>query len=513
MTRASVSWRWPAGGAATGAPIPPGGAENARLRRTSGLAQAWQHQGTMIELEFIGAAQEVTGSKHLLRTSRAAVLLDCGLFQGHRKEAFRRNRELGIDPAELDAVVLSHAHIDHSGALPVLCRQGFTGPIYATAATHDLCAPMLLDAAMIQEADARHIARLIERGADLDPVEPLYREDDVLAVLERMVGIPYHRPQTVAPGITLRFLEAGHVLGSALVILDIEDDGQTTRLAFTGDLGRRHLPILRDPEIPDGVEHLLMESTYGDRLHDPIEKAGEALAEVVRRTCGRGGKVVIPSFALERAQEIIYELKHLRQNGSIPPVPVYVDSPLTVKLTDVFRLHPECYDREARELLHRASSPFDFEGLRYVSDLEDSKAIDAEERPSIIIAGSGMCEGGRVLHHLRGIIGDPRSTVVIVGFQAQHTLGRRLVERRPEVRIFGVMQDRRADVAVLNGFSAHADQRELLEFAEGVRDRGPLRQVILVHGEPPEQAALRSELIARGFPSVEAPAPGRRLRL
>jgi metallo-beta-lactamase family protein len=467
----------------------------------------------MIELQFLGAAQSVTGSKHLLRTSRASVLLDCGLFQGRRRETFARNRDLPLDPRALDAVVLSHAHIDHSGALPVLCRGGFAGPIYATPATADLCAPMLMDAAMLQESDARHIQRLIERGADVDPVEPLFGQEDVIAVLGQLVGLPYHRPQIIAPGLALRFLEAGHVLGSAIVVLDIEDEGRRTRLAFTGDLGRQHMPILRDPEVPTEVESLVTESTYGDRLHEPIEQTGEGLAVAIRRTCERGGKVVIPAFALERAQELIYQLKLLRSSGKIPAVPVFVDSPLTVKLTDVFRLHPECFDRAARQLLQQASSPFEFEGLRYLSDVQDSKDIDADDRPAVIIAGSGMCEGGRVLHHLRAIIGDPRSTIVIVGFQAQHTLGRRLVERRSEVRIFGLMHDRRAEVVVLNGFSAHADQNDLATFAEETRRRGPLRQVFLVHGEPGPQKALMAELGRRGFPDVRAPAPGDRVQL
>jgi metallo-beta-lactamase family protein len=467
----------------------------------------------MIELQPLGAAQTVTGSRHLLRTSRAQILLDCGLFQGHRRESFEANRSLAIDGSRLDAVVLSHAHIDHSGALPVLVRNGYRGPIYATPATRDLCAPMLLDAAMLQAADARHIARLRERGVPLDPVEPLYTSDDVATTLGQMIGLPYHRAQEIAPGVTLRFLEAGHVLGSALVILDVEDEGRAMRIAFTGDLGRHDLPILRDPEVPEGVACLITESTYGDRLHQPIADMGEALAEIVRRTYQRGGKVVIPSFALERAQEIVYELKLLRRAGRIPALPVYVDSPLTVKLTDIFRLHPECYDREARELLSAADSPFELEGLRYVSDVEESKAIDAEDRPAIIISGSGMCEGGRVLHHLRRTIGDPRNTVVIVGFQAQSTLGRRLCERRREVKIFGVMQELRAEVAVLTGFSGHADQRELIAFAEAVRSQGPLGRVILVHGEPDAQRALSEALGKRGFPLVQAPARGERISL
>jgi metallo-beta-lactamase family protein len=468
----------------------------------------------MIELTSLGAARTVTGSKHLLTTSRAAVLLDCGLFQGRRRESLALNRRVPIDPGRLDAVVLSHAHIDHSGALPLLSRAGYRGPIYTTSATQDLAAPMLLDAAMLQRSDARHIARLIANGAvDLEPVEPLYDEDDVAATVSQMIGVPYHRRQAVAPGVTATFLDAGHVLGSAVVVLDVDDEGRHLRLVYTGDLGRHHLPILRDPEVPDGAECLLMESTYGDRLHGDVALMGEELAEVVRRTHARGGKIVIPSFALERAQEVVYELKLLRQAGRIPHLPVYVDSPLTVKLTDVFRLHPECYDRAARELLDAADSPFHFDGLRYVSAVEESMAIQGDERPAIIIAASGMCEGGRVLHHLRTTIGDSRNTVAIVGFQAQHTLGRRLVERRPEVRIFGLPHTRRAEVVVLDGFSAHADQAGLAAYAEEARRRGPLRQVLLVHGEPPAQEALAKLLGQRGFPTVQAPAAGEPIRL
>lgn len=469
----------------------------------------------MIELHFLGAAQTVTGSKHILRTSRATVLLDCGLFQGHRKEAFRRNHELPVDGAGLDAVVLSHAHIDHSGALPLLYKKGYRGPVYATPATRDLCAPMLLDAAHIQESDAKHIERLIEQGqAEIEPVEPLYGRDDVTGLLGQIVSVPYHRPFTAAPGVEVTLLDAGHVLGSAIVVLDIEDEGARTRLCFTGDLGRRHLPILRDPEVPDGVNYLLMESTYGDRLHDPIERMTDDLGDVVNRTYARSGKVIIPSFALERAQEVIFALKNLRARGRLPQIPVYVDSPLTVKLTDVFKLHPECYDAEAAKLLHGHDSPFEFEGLRYVSEAEDSKAIDRAPGPAIIIAASGMCEAGRVLHHLRLAVEDPKNAIVIVGFQAQDTLGRRIVERRSEVRIFGVMHRLSAEVAVLNGFSAHADQRGLLSFAEDTSRKGALRRIVLVHGEPAAQFALTGLLRSRSICSdIDAPALGARLWL
>ena len=466
----------------------------------------------MIELTFLGGARTVTGSKHLLRTSRATVLLECGLFQGHREEANRRNRSLPIDAAALDAVVLSHAHLDHAGALPVLVKHGYHGPIYATPATRDLCAPMLEDAASIQEADARHIARLIARGVDLDPLTPLYEHDDVVATLELMIGLPYHRRQTIAPGIELVFFDAGHVLGSAIVVLDIEDGGRHTRLAFTGDLGRPNMPILRDPEIPEGIECLITESTYGDRRHPPIVQSNDALAVAITRTVARGGKIVIPTFALERAQEVILSLGQLRARGAVPAIPVYVDSPLATKITDIFRLHPECYDREAFALL-RAGSPFEFEGLRYVTDVEQSKAIDASPEPSIVIAGSGMCEGGRVLHHLRKTIEDPRNTIAIVGFQAEHTLGRRITERRRQVKIFGVMHELHAEVVVLEGFSAHADQAGLLGFAEAVRARGRLRQILLVHGEPPAQATLCTELGRRGFGDVSAPAQSEQIAI
>jgi len=468
----------------------------------------------LIELEFIGAARGVTGSKHVLRTSQAAVLLDCGMFQGRRREANERNRSMQVPVDELDAVVLSHAHIDHAGLLPLLYKKGYRGPVFATPATRDLCTPMLLDAAMIQEADAKHIRKLIEREqVDLEPVEPLYNHDDVTGLLGQIVGLPYRRPHPVAPGVVLKLLDAGHVLGSSIVVLDVEDDGARARIAFAVDLGRKGLPILREPEIPGGINCLITESTYGDRRHAPIEEVDSALAEAVNRTVRRGGKILIPAFALERAQEVVYALKRLRAAQRVPTVPVYVDSPLTVKLTDVFKMHPECYDKETYARLVSGDPPFEFDGLHYVEDKEESKAIAAQPGPCIIIAASGMCEAGRILHHLREGVEDQRTTILIVGFQAQYTLGRRIVERHPEVKIFGVMRRLLAEVVVLNGFSAHADQNDLVEFAEAVREQGKLHQVVLVHGEPPAQAALTAKLAERGFPTVTAPAPGEKLRL
>ncbi len=466
-----------------------------------------------MEIEFVGAAQTVTGSMHLVRTAHATVLLDCGLYQGRRQESFERNRHLPLPTRELDAVVLSHAHIDHSGALPLLTKQGYEGPIYATHATRDLCAAMLRDAAFIQEADARHLNKQIERG-DLvsDPVEPLYTEEDALATLDQFVSLPYHRTMTVAPGVRLTFFDAGHVLGSAITALDVEEDGATKRVLFTGDLGRNHMPILRDPEIVSKADLLITESTYGDRLHDPIAKMDEDLAAVIRKTWARGGKVIIPAFALERAQEIVFALKKLRRDGEIPAVPVFIDSPLTVKITEIFKMHPECFDSETRALMRGHDSPFEFDGLCYVDSVEESKALSMSDRPAVVIAASGMCEAGRVLHHLRAGIEDEKNTVLIVGFQAQHTLGRRLVERRAKVRIFGVERDRRAEVTVLNGFSAHADQGDLITYANACRDRGPLRRVALVHGEPRAQQVLKQRLVdEHGYPDVVIPSPGARL--
>ena len=467
-----------------------------------------------MHIDFVGAAQTVTGSKHVIRTKHATVLLDCGLFQGKRRESIEHNQNLGVDPAALDAVVLSHAHIDHSGALPLLVKQGYEGPIYTTPATRDLCAVMLEDAAMIQAADARYINKSIERDhADMDPVEPLYSVDDVVRLLGQMVAVPYHRQINIAPGIHISFHDAGHVLGSAVTAIDVDDEGKRKRIVFTGDLGRKHMPILRDPEVIDDAHVLITESTYGDRLHKPIEAMEDDLADVLARTFKRGGKLIIPSFALERAQEVLYAIRALKKQGRMPKMPVYVDSPLTVKITDIFKLHPECYDSETRALIQSKDSPFEFDDLVYVGDKEESKALDASNEPSVIISASGMCEAGRIVHHLKATIEDEKNTICIVGYQAQHTLGRRIVERRKRVKIFGVERDLRAEVAVLNGFSAHADQKDLVEYASDLKARGPLKHVAMVHGEPKAQEVLGAKLRAIGIDDVHAPGPGQSIEV
>ncbi|WP_437554875.1 MBL fold metallo-hydrolase [Sorangium sp. So ce367] len=366
-------------------------------------------------------------------------------------------------------------------------------------------APQICDAAAIQVSDARYLNRRAEKqGSD----EPRYEDDDAVEAISRLVAAPYHHPIEIAPGVRLTFLDAGHVLGSAVSLLDVVEGDTHRRVAYTGDLGRYERPILRDPEVAERADVLVCESTYGHRLHEGTDELDEDLARVVPRTSERGGKLYIPTFALERAQEVIFALKKLRRHGRIPPLPVYVDSPLTVKLTDVFRLHPECFDVETRALLRGSGSPFDFEDLRYVEDVAGSKAIDAEPEPSIVIAASGMCEAGRILYHLKAGIEDPKNTILIVGYQAQHTLGRRLVEGRSRVRIFGVERDRRAEVVVLNGFSAHADQGDLLRYADRCRERGPLGKIALIHGEPRAQEVLAKMLRARGHGEVVIPAPG-----
>lgn len=467
-----------------------------------------------MELEFWGAAQTVTGSMHIVHTPHARVLLECGLTQGRRKESYEKNKNLPFRARDIDVVVLSHAHIDHSGALPILIKNGFKGSIYVTPATRDLCRAMLEDAASIQQHDANYIKRRIERDhSDMEPVEPLYDMDDVVHTLERMIAVPYHQSIRIANGVDLTFYDAGHVLGSAIVSLDVDDEGDKKRLIFSGDVGQKGAPILRDPEVPAGGHVLLLESTYGDRRHKPREALDDDLGEVVARTYKRGGKVIIPSFALERAQEVIFALKRLRNAGRLPPMPVYVDSPLTVRITDIFRLHPDCYDAGARKLLSHGDSPFDFPELNYVEAVEDSKRVTGSEGPAIIISAGGMCEYGRILHHLRATIGSRENTIVIVGFQAQHTLGRRLVEGRSRVRIFGVEHERRAEVVVLDGFSAHADQQGLLEFADKARESGPLRNIFLVHGEPASQQTLHDLLEGRGFPDVRVPKRGERFRV
>lgn len=458
-------------------------------------------------LTFLGAARTVTGSMHLLEVNGARILLDCGLYQGRRAEANERNRNIPEAAIRSDCLILSHAHIDHSGNVPGLCRAGFKGPIYATAATRDLCRVMLEDSAHIQEQDAQFLSKKNQRHG-LPPIEPLYTIDDARRCMRQFVGLGYGVPFQPAPGVTATFRDAGHILGSAAIVLDVEEGGRMVRLAFTGDVGRPGTPIIRDPEPLPGVQVLITESTYGDRLHTPIGDAEGLLADVVNTTVARGGKVIIPAFSVGRTQELVYALSRLRAANRIPHVPVFVDSPLSSNATEVFRMHPECFDEETNEILYRHDDPFGFSELTYVRRVEDSKALNGRTEPCIIISASGMCETGRILHHLANNIEDPRNTVLIVGFQAEHTLGRRLVEKEKRVRLLHQEFQVRAEVRVINALSAHADRDELLAYIRAAN--GSLAKAFVVHGEEKQSLAFADALVNQGVPEVVVPGRGER---
>jgi len=455
-----------------------------------------------MEITFVGAAREVTGSCHVLKVGGRTVLLDCGMFQGARQVSAEKNRSLPVPVAEIDAVVLSHAHIDHAGRLPFLVREGYAKQIFATPATRDLCAVMLADSAHIQEKDAEFLAK---RKKEF--IEPLYGSRHAVRTIELMVGQPYGNTFDVVPGVRATFIDAGHILGSASVILDCTENGESKRLVFSGDIGRNGLSIIRDPQIPTGADTVIMESTYGNRDHESVADARARLAAVVRETAARGGRVLIPAFAVGRTQEMIYSLHELYKEGAIPAVPIYVDSPLAIDTTSVFEMHPDTFD-QSEDLVSKVTELFQFDLVRYTRSVQDSKALSATNGPMVIIAASGMVEAGRILHHLAQGASDPRNTILIVGFQAEHTLGRRIVERRPVIKVFGEEVQLKARVEVINGYSAHADRGELSRWLEGVRDGSPtLRSVHLVHGEPPAQDELTTSLAAKGF-TVTSPAPG-----
>lgn len=455
-----------------------------------------------MQVTFAGAAREVTGSCHVLRVAGRTVLLDCGMFQGARQESAAKNRVLPAPIAEIDAVVLSHAHIDHAGRLPFLIREGYGKPIFATPATRDLCSVMLGDSAHIQEKDAEFLAK---RRKEF--IEPLYTTRDAVRTIELTVGQPYGAAFDVVPGVRATFVDAGHILGSASVALDCTDDGATKRLVFSGDIGRSGLAIVRDPQIPTGADAVIMESTYGNRDHESVADARARLAQVVRDTAARGGRVLIPAFAVGRTQELIYSLHELHREGAIPAIPIYVDSPLAIDTTSVFELHPDIFDRN-EDFVRKVPELFQFDLVRYTRSVEASKQLSAMHGPMVIIAASGMVENGRILHHLAHGAADPRNTILIVSFQPEHTLGRRIVERRPVIKVFGEEVQLNARVEVINGYSAHADRGELASWLQGVRDGSPaLRNVYLVHGEPPAQDELATSLTAKGF-AVSSPAPG-----
>lgn len=454
-----------------------------------------------MEITFVGAAREVTGSCHLLHVNGRTIALDCGMFQGRRHEAADKNRQLPLPITDLDAVVLSHAHIDHSGRLPYLIAEGYSKTIWATSATRDLSAVMLADSANIQEKDAEFLAKHRKEF-----LEPLYGMRHAVRTMDLMVGVPYNRFFDVVPGVRACYIDAGHILGSASVLLDCTENGGTKRLVFSGDIGRSGLAIVRDPTPPEGADALIMESTYGNRDHESVEGARAQLAQVVRETAARGGRVLIPAFALGRTQEMIYALHGLTREGAIPAIPIYVDSPLAIDATTVFEMHPESFDR-SEEMVQKVNELFQFELLHYTRDVEESKALSRARGPMVIIAASGMMENGRILHHLAQGASDPRNTILVVGFQAEHTLGRRVVERQPLLQIFGEDVALHARVEVIDGYSAHADRTEMMTWLGRVKEKSPrLGPIWLVHGEAPVQDEFKAALIARGY-SVECPEP------
>ena len=463
-----------------------------------------------MKITFHGATQTVTGSQHLIEVNGRKIMLDCGLFQGRRKESFEQNRNEFCQGQEIDCLILSHAHIDHSGRIPCLVKNGFSGDIFCTSATRDLCAVMLMDSAFIQEKDVEFVNKRRKKKGQR-PFEPLYTKADTAESLKQFVGLSYNRRKQLYPGIYLTLMDAGHMLGSAHVILDVEDQetGRNQRLVFSGDIGRPDIPIIRDPvPISDGTDILIMESTYGDRLHPPYPESEKELERIVNETVSHGGSLLIPAFAVGRTQQLVYALHKLHSRQAIPDLPVFVDSPLATRTTDIFRLHPEVYDEEIREFLltDDDNNPFGFGRLQYTQSVEQSKALNSLKVPAVIISSSGMLQGGRILHHLRNRIGDPRNTILITGWQAPNTLGRDLVEKKEVVKIYGDEFQVKAKVETLTGFSGHADREGLIDFVRNMQKKP--QQTFIVHGEDAAAeslaGALRDEL---GLEHVQIPTP------
>ncbi len=441
-----------------------------------------------MQITFHGAAGEVTGSQHLLEVEERRILFDCGLFQGHRAEARRKNEEFAFPAESIDAVILSHAHIDHSGNLPRLYRQGFRGPIYCTEATADVATIMLRDSAKIQAEDARYLGKHLKRGHP--PIEPLYDDEDVDGIVGLFETIEYGRMRQIDRDTRIRFLDAGHILGSAITELDVQEAGVWKRVVYSGDLGRRDSPLLHDPQPIERCDVLICESTYGNRLHPPARDIKQELRRILSDAVKLEGRVIVPAFSLGRTQQLTYFLNDLFNEGKLPPIPVYVDSPLSLRLTRIYREHLSVMDAEVQRVLEADPDPFGFPWLTYIHSGAESRALNDRHGAMVIISASGMCENGRVVHHLAHAIRDDRNTIALIGFQAEHTLGRKLAERRPFVKIFDHEFPLKAHVEKLDGLSAHADANDFRWWFEQAAQRGGIGQAFLVHGEPEASRAL-----------------------
>jgi metallo-beta-lactamase family protein len=456
-----------------------------------------------MQIHFFGATRTTTGSMYLFEVNRRRLLLECGLFQGHREESIQRNCCFPFNPKQVDAVVLSHAHIDHAGNLPNLCKQGYTGNIYCTFATRDLSGIMLVDSAQIQKDDAAFVSKKRAKQK-LPPVEPLYSEADAEKALQQFVAFNYNRPFPILEGVTVTFRDAGHILGSAQVVLDVREGGRPFRYLFSGDVGRGNDEVLRDPEPVENVDYLQIESTYGGREHSPRTDADETVGRLVLETLKQNGKVIIPAFSVGRTQQIVYVLHQLTLAGKLPRVPIFVDSPLSVNATEIYRLHPECFNDAINQFLHEKENPFGMENLTYIREVANSMKLNDLKEPAIIISASGMCEAGRIRHHLKNHIGDPKSLILFIGYCAEHTLGAQIVAGQNPVNIFGEPQAVRAKVVSLDTYSGHADRNELKRYVEKIS--GNLKKICCVHGEE-SQCLAHAEALRALKPKAEVLVP------
>ncbi len=451
----------------------------------------------------LGAAEEVTGSKHVVEVDGTSYLIDCGAFQGKRAEADRKNREFGIAVDKIEAAILTHGHYDHCGLLPLLPKRGFKGNIYATPATRDIASLVMMDSARIQARDAEYLRKQAAAKGEKFDWKPLYDEQDAVKATGQMITASYNRPIWIGDGVKLEFYDAGHILGSSIAYLTVNKNGKETRIAYTGDLGRKNKPIIRDPDLVPAPDYVVIESTYGNRRHESADDAMQKLAAVATKAVRDRGKIIIPAFAIERTQELIYYFHMLTDKKIIPEIPIYVDSPMATNATTIFQVHPECYDQETQDaFIKHHKNPFGFNSLRFTMSVDESKALNDVKGPAIIISADGMCEAGRIQHHLMHNIEDPFNTVLIVGYMAEHTLGRRIRNREQEVKIHGNWYKLKANVEAIDAFSAHADYFEIVEWLDSI-DTSRLKRIFMVHGEPDAQAAFKKYLAGKGYDKVD----------